>query len=51
NQPLAYVEWFTSLGCPDALTGMHLSADPTRSHRRNTSIVTIDRIARGCHLI
>ncbi|GLB43865.1 putative zn-finger domain-containing protein [Lyophyllum shimeji] len=49
--PLAYVEWFTSLGTPDRLTGMHLVTPSTRRHRRNVAVVPVDRLVRGCHLM
>ncbi|KAF8883572.1 hypothetical protein BD779DRAFT_1612257 [Infundibulicybe gibba] len=50
-QPLIYVEWFTPLGIPDAQTGMHLISRSTCFHRRNSAIITIDRIVRVCHLM
>ena len=49
--PLAYLEWFTSLGNPDPLTGMHTVTRSTRQSRRNATIVPVTQIARGCHLI
>lgn len=49
--PLAYIEWFTPLGSLDAQTGMYVVSRSTRHRRCNASIVPIDRIARGCHLI
>ena len=49
--PLAYVEWFTPLGSPDASTGIHSITRSTRHTRRNSSIVSVDRIVRGCHLM
>ncbi|KAF8803595.1 hypothetical protein BYT27DRAFT_7303850, partial [Phlegmacium glaucopus] len=49
--PLAYVEWFTSLGNPDPLTGMHTVTRSTCQSHRNVSIVPVTQIARGCHLI
>ncbi|KAG6809061.1 hypothetical protein H0H92_001751 [Tricholoma furcatifolium] len=49
--PLAYVEWFTPLGRPDQVTGMHSVKRSTRVHRRNAEIISADRIVHGCHLI
>ncbi|KAF8879798.1 hypothetical protein BD779DRAFT_1446684, partial [Infundibulicybe gibba] len=50
-QPLVYIEWFTPLGDPDIQTGMHIITRSTHFHRRNSAIITVDRIVRGCHLI
>jgi len=49
--PLAYLEWFTSLGNPDPLTGMHTVTRSTRQSRRNAAIVPVTQIACRCHLI
>ena len=49
--PLAYVEWFTPLGRPDAVTGFHSITRSTRNARRNSAVVSVDRILRGCHLM
>lgn len=49
--PLAYVEWFTPLGRPDASTGLHSITRSTRHTRRNSIIVSVDSILRGCHLM
>jgi hypothetical protein len=49
--PLAYVEWFTPLGRPDASTGPHSITRSTRHTRRNSIIVSVDSILRGCHLM
>ena len=35
---LVYVEWFTPLGHPETLTGMHVISHSTRFHRRNAGI-------------
>ncbi len=51
DHPLAYVEWFTPLGQPDPGTGMRPIRRSTRQLRRNASILSVDRISRGCHLI
>ncbi|KAF8152479.1 hypothetical protein B0H34DRAFT_784587 [Crassisporium funariophilum] len=51
RHPLAYIEWFTMLGTPDRVTGMHLVKRSTRGHRRNAEIVSVDRIVRSCHLM
>jgi hypothetical protein len=51
SHPLMYIEWFTPLGIPDPLTGMHIVTRSTRQHRRNADIVPATRILRGCHLI
>ena len=49
--PLAYIEWFTPLGRPDGLTGMHVVSRSTRAHRRNVGIVSVNRIIQSCHLV
>ena len=49
--PLAYVEWFTPLGHPDPLTGMHIISRSTRFHRRSVGIISVDRLVRSCHLV
>ena len=49
--PLAYIEWFTHMGNPDANTGLHTLTRSTRQGRRNAEIVSVDRIVRGCHLM
>jgi hypothetical protein len=49
--PLAYIEWFTPLGTPDASTGLHLITRSTRHTRRNSAVVSVDRVLRGCHLM
>jgi hypothetical protein len=49
--PLAYIEWFTPLGRPDASTGIYSITRSTRQTRRNSAIVSVDNILRGCHLI
>jgi hypothetical protein len=51
HHPLAYIEWFTPLGRPDALTGMYVISRSTRSHRRNAAVISADRIIRSCHLV
>lgn len=55
DQPLAYVEWFTPLRKPDAITGYH---HLTRSTRRKAGIdgpyaevITVDRLVRNAMLI
>ena len=49
--PLAYVEWFTNLGSPDLLTGLHSVTRSTRQGKRNAEVISVDRIYRSCHLI
>ena len=49
--PLAYVEWFTPLGNKDPLTGMYQVSRSTRALHRNAEILSVTRLARGCHLI
>ncbi|KAF8879805.1 hypothetical protein BD779DRAFT_1550612 [Infundibulicybe gibba] len=49
--PLAYVEWFTSLGAPDPQTGMYVINRSTRQHQPNSAIISTARIVRGCHLM
>ena len=51
SSPLAYVEWFTPLGIPDQITGMHVVRRSTRRREANSEVVTVDRLIRGCHLI
>ena len=51
QHPLAYVEWFTRLGNPDANTGLYSITRSTRRGQRNAEIVSVDRIIRGCHLM
>jgi len=50
THPLAYVEWFTSLGQPDPLTGMHCLKRSTRNLRRNMSIISVKDIVCAVHL-
>jgi len=45
--PLAYLEWFTSLGNPDPLTGMHIVTHSTRQSCRNAAIVPVTQIVMG----
>ncbi|KAF8152285.1 hypothetical protein B0H34DRAFT_111607, partial [Crassisporium funariophilum] len=49
--PLAYIQWFTPLGRPDALTGMHIVSRSTRQCRRNSAVIPVTDIARSCHLM
>ena len=49
--PLAYIEWFTPLGMIDPNTGLHSVTRSTRQGQRNSEIVSVDRIIRGCHLM
>ena len=51
QHPLAYIEWFTPFGRPDASTGLYPITRSTRHTRRNSTVVSIDRILRGCHLM
>ncbi|THH07054.1 hypothetical protein EW146_g9433 [Bondarzewia mesenterica] len=51
SHPLAYIEWFTPLGRPDPLTGMHIVKRSTRHHRRNAEVVSIHDLVLGCHLM
>ena len=48
--PLAYVEWFTSLHRRDPISSQFVVTCSTRNHRRNASVISIDRFARPCHL-
>ncbi|KAF8148656.1 hypothetical protein B0H34DRAFT_791663 [Crassisporium funariophilum] len=45
--PLAYIEWFTPLGRPDPLTGMHIVKCSTCNRRRNAEIVSIHDLVLG----
>jgi hypothetical protein len=49
--PLAYIEWFTPLGRPDASTGFFSITRSTRQTRRNSAVIPVSRILRGCHLM
>ncbi|KAF8871625.1 hypothetical protein BD779DRAFT_1613911 [Infundibulicybe gibba] len=49
--PLAYVEWFTSLGAPDPQTGMYVINRSTHQHRPNGTVISTARIVCGCHLM
>ncbi|KAF8868642.1 hypothetical protein BD779DRAFT_1614940 [Infundibulicybe gibba] len=49
--PLAYVEWFTSLGAPDPQTGMYVINRFTRQHQPNGAVISTARIVRSCHLM
>ena len=49
--PLAYVEWFTRFGSPDINTGLYSVTRSTHQGQRNSEIVSVDRIVRGCHLM
>ncbi|KAF5377941.1 hypothetical protein D9615_006759 [Tricholomella constricta] len=49
--PLAYIEWFTPLGRPDNIIGMHTISRSTRQRRRNAAVIPVTLIARGCHLM
>ena len=49
--PLAYIECFTKLGPPDPTTGLHSITCSTRQGKRNTEVVSVDRIVQVCHLI
>ncbi|KAJ7775451.1 Zn-finger domain-containing protein [Mycena metata] len=49
--PLAYIEWFTPLHQPDPISGMFTTHRSTRNHRRNAAVVSVEQIARGCHLM
>lgn len=49
--PLAYVEWFTPLRRFDSTTGMFVIQRSTRAHRRNASVVSVEQLIHGCHLM
>ena len=49
--PLAYIEWFTPFGRLDASTGLYSITRSTRNTRRNSAIVSVNSILRGCHLM
>ncbi|KAG6810015.1 hypothetical protein H0H92_013701 [Tricholoma furcatifolium] len=49
--PLAYVEWFTPLGQPHAVTGLYTVSRSTRHHSRNAAVIPVSKIVRGCHLM
>ncbi|KAJ7210076.1 hypothetical protein GGX14DRAFT_498623 [Mycena pura] len=49
--PLALIEWFTPLSGPDPVSGLFLTRRSTRNTRPNTAVISVDRIARICHLM
>ncbi|KAJ7453512.1 hypothetical protein FB451DRAFT_1519921 [Mycena latifolia] len=49
--PLAYIDWYTSLGQPLPDIGMHQVSLSSRNLRQNSEIIPITDIARSCHLI
>ncbi|KDQ27337.1 hypothetical protein PLEOSDRAFT_51277 [Pleurotus ostreatus PC15] len=49
--PLAYVEWFTPLRRFDPVAGMFVIQRSTRTHRRKSSVVSVEHFVRGCHLM
>jgi hypothetical protein len=49
--PLAYIDYFTSLGQPVADIGMHQISLSSRNHRQSSDIIPITEIVRSCHLI
>jgi hypothetical protein len=51
SHPLAYIEWFTPLNRPDAVSGMFTTHRSTRQRRRNAAVVSIEQLVRGCHLM
>ncbi|KAG6806897.1 hypothetical protein H0H92_009668, partial [Tricholoma furcatifolium] len=51
SHPLAYVEWFTPLGQPHAVTGLYTISRSTHQHRRNAAVIPVSKIVRGCHLM
>ncbi|KAJ7266482.1 hypothetical protein B0H12DRAFT_1010761, partial [Mycena haematopus] len=48
--PLAYVEWFTPFNQPDKATGFYIVQRSSRSHHRNSAIVSVEHFVRHCHL-
>ncbi|KAF7295758.1 hypothetical protein HMN09_01118400 [Mycena chlorophos] len=50
QHPLAYIEWFTPLNGPEPVSGMFTTRRSTRSNRPNTAVISVDQIARICHL-
>ncbi|KAF7304428.1 hypothetical protein HMN09_00845000 [Mycena chlorophos] len=51
RHPLAYIEWFTPLAGPDPTSGLYTTQRSTRNHLPNTAVISVDRIARSCHLM
>ncbi|KAJ6527883.1 hypothetical protein DFH09DRAFT_935537 [Mycena vulgaris] len=49
--PLAYIDWYTSLGQPIADIRMHQVTPSSRNHQRNSEVIPITDIVRSCHLI
>ena len=47
---LVYIEWFMLLHHCDPISGHFIVSCLTRNHRRNASVISIDQIARPCHL-
>ncbi|KIM66100.1 hypothetical protein SCLCIDRAFT_111638, partial [Scleroderma citrinum Foug A] len=42
--------WFTLLCRRDPISGHFIVSRLTRNHRRNASVISVDQIARPCHL-
>ncbi|GLB45390.1 putative zn-finger domain-containing protein [Lyophyllum shimeji] len=51
NTPLAYVEWYTPFGTPDATSGLFTVKPSTRRRHVYGEIIEVDRIVRNIHLI
>ncbi len=49
--PFAYVEWLTPFHHPDPDNGLFCIRKSTRMHLPHSEVITIDRIARSCHLV
>ena len=48
---LAYVEWFTPFGRPDANMGLYSITRSTCHTHRYSTIVSVDSVLRGCLLM
>jgi len=48
--PLAYVEWFTALRHREPISGQYIVTCSMRNHRPNVSVISVDQLARPCHL-
>ncbi|KAJ7583436.1 hypothetical protein C8J56DRAFT_864056 [Mycena floridula] len=51
SHPLAYIEWYTPFREPEKVTGLYNIQRSTRNSTPNAVIVSIDRLARACHLM
>jgi hypothetical protein len=48
---VAYVQWYTPFRAPDPIHGLRTITRATRNRRPFAEVISIDRIARSCHLL